>query len=108
MVDGSIYIIDSIRPDLGCIRSLLITMASKFADKRAVFDFEIDFSNGGGLQGQQFRLDIPGDEISDQELADCIVKDLRLLMVGDVRILNKKVIAESHKRAGNQTFKRHQ
>ena len=28
------------------------------AQKRVVFDFEIDFSNGGGLQGQGFRLDI--------------------------------------------------
>ena len=23
---------------------------------RVVFDFEIEFSNGGGLQGQEFRL----------------------------------------------------
>jgi arylformamidase len=80
-------------------------MANKITDKRAQFDFEIDFSNGGGIQGQQFRLDIPGDDISNQELADYIVKDLRLLMVGDVRILNKKVIAESHKRAGAQPLK---
>jgi len=28
------------------------------ADKRAVFDFEIDFLNGGGIQWQGFRLDI--------------------------------------------------
>jgi hypothetical protein len=69
-------------------------------DKRVQFDFEIDFSNGGGVQGQEFRLDIHGDNISDQELADYIVKDLRLLMVGEVRILNKKVIFERHKRAG--------
>ena len=38
--------------------------------KRVVFDFEIDFSNGGGLQGQGFRLDIEGEDISDAELAD--------------------------------------
>ncbi|MFT5707475.1 MAG: arylformamidase, partial [Oceanospirillaceae bacterium] len=30
-------------------------------DKRVQFDFEIDFSNGGGIQGQGFRLDIDGD-----------------------------------------------
>lgn len=29
-------------------------------DKRVCFDFEIDFSNGGGIQGQDFRLDIDG------------------------------------------------
>lgn len=68
------------------------------APKRVVFDFEIDFTNGGGIQGQDFRLDIAGDDISDRELADYIVQDMRLLMVGPVRILNKKIIAEPHKR----------
>lgn len=67
-------------------------------DKRVLFDFEIDFSNGGGLQGQGFRLDIHGDQISDQELADYIIEDMRLLMVGEVRILNKEIIEEPHKR----------
>jgi len=67
-------------------------------DKRVKFDFEIDFSNGGGIQGQDFRLDIEGDDISDEELAEYIVKDMRLLMVGEVRILNKQIIEEKHKR----------
>lgn len=62
-------------------------------DQRVVFDFEIDFSNVGGLQGQDFRLDI-----SDAELVEYIVRDMRLLMVGEVRILNKKIINEAHKR----------
>ena len=65
---------------------------------RVVFDFEITFTNGGGIQGQDFRLDIESDEISDAFLADYIVKDLRLLMVGKVNILNKKYIQEAHKR----------
>lgn len=67
---------------------------------RVVFDFEIDFSNGGGLQGQGFRLDIEGDTIDDADLADYIVRDLRLLMVGEVRILDKRIICEAHKRVG--------
>ena len=67
-------------------------------DKRVKFDFEIDFMNGGGIQGQGFRLDIEGDDISDQELAEYIVKDMRLLMVGEVRILNKESVIEKHKR----------
>lgn len=67
-------------------------------DKRVQFDFEVDFSNGGGIQGQSFRLDVEGDDISDHELADYIIKDLRLLMVGEVRILNKQIIQERHKR----------
>jgi hypothetical protein len=46
-------------------------------DKRVVFDFEIHFS---------------GDDISDDALAAHVIRDLRLLMVGNVRILNKKII----------------
>ena len=73
-------------------------MTSETDDKRVIFDFEIDFSNGGGIQGQGFRLDIEGDDIDDQVLADYIVEDMRLLMVGEVRILNKQIISEKHKR----------
>ena len=72
---------------------------STLAERRAVFDFEIEFSNGGGLQGQDFRLDIEGDDIADDALADYIVQDLRLLMVERVRILRKRIIAEKHKRS---------
>jgi len=67
--------------------------------RRACFDFALTFSNGGGLQGQDFRLDIEGCDISDDELAAYIIKDLRLLMVKEVRILNKTIIEEPHKRA---------
>ena len=66
---------------------------------RVQFDFDIDFSNGGGLRGESFRLDIDGEDIADQALADAIVRDLRLLMVGAVRIRNKTIIAEPHKRS---------
>lgn len=67
-------------------------------ERRVLFDFEVEFTNGGGIQGQGFRLDIPGENISDQELADYIVHDMRLLMVGKVNILNKQIIVEEHKR----------
>ncbi len=67
-------------------------------DKRVVFDFAVRFSNGGGLQGQGFRLDIVGDTISDHDLAAYIISDLRLLMVGKIDILNKQIIEEQHKR----------
>lgn len=67
-------------------------------DKRVVFDFNISFTNGGGIQGQDFRLDIAGDTITDQQLADYIVNDMQLLMVGKVDILNKYYINEKHKR----------
>jgi len=72
-------------------------MLKQSAEKRVVFDFEIDFLNGGSLQGQDFRLDIEGEEIADRDLADKVVRDLRLLMMDEVRILNKRIIEECHK-----------
>ena len=66
---------------------------------RAVFDFEIAFSNGGSLSGRDFRLDIPGDTVDEAWLAARIVEDMRLLMVGTVALANVRVIAEPHKRA---------
>lgn len=68
-------------------------------ERRVTFDFEVTFSNGGGIQGQDFRLDIEGEDISDDALAATIIKDMRLLMVGEVRILNKRIIEERHTRA---------
>ncbi len=77
--------------------------AQTSTDKRVQFDFEAIFSNGGGIQGQGFRLDIEGTDIGDAELAAYIVQDLRLLMVAEVRILNKHIITERHKRSAANT-----
>ena len=78
-------------------------------DIRVQFDFEIEFTNGGGIQGQDFRLDIDGNDISDKDLANYIANDMRLLMVGRTKIFNKKIFYEPHKRkltgtSGNQYF----
>ena len=62
--------------------------------KRVKFDFEIQFTNGGSISGNDFRLDIEGDSIADKDLADYIVADLRLLMVGQTKILNKEIFNE--------------
>lgn len=67
-------------------------------EKRVKFGFEIYFTNGGSIKGEDFRLDILGDNISDKELADYIVEDLRLQMVGQTKILNKEILTEPHKR----------
>jgi hypothetical protein len=63
--------------------SVAVTDPPRF-EHRVIFDFEVDFSNGGGLQGQQFRLDVDGDHISDEELAASLIRDMSLLMVSDV------------------------
>lgn len=70
--------------------------------RRVQFDFDIEFLNGGGIQGQGFRLDIAGEDIDEHALADYIVRDLRLLMVGHVRILNKTILIEAHKRSAGE------
>ena len=67
-------------------------------NKRVAFDFEIFFTNGGSIKGEGFRLDINGDNITDDELAEYLIKDMNLLMAGETRIYNKKIITEEHKR----------
>lgn len=64
---------------------------------RVSFDAEVEFSNGGGLQAQGFRLDAPGPSVGDHELAAMFVRHLGLLMVGSVRITAKEMIQEAHK-----------
>jgi uncharacterized damage-inducible protein DinB len=64
---------------------------------RVQFDAEITFGNSGGLQTQGFRLDIPGQDISDEDLADYLVRHLGLLVVDTVRISNKTLFQEPHK-----------
>lgn len=73
------------------------------ATERVEFDFELEFTNGGGLNGTGFRLDVPSPDVSDEWLADVLVCDLRLLMVGPVRISNRRVIEEPHKRGDRAT-----
>lgn len=69
------------------------------SEQRVVFDFDIRFSNGGSLHGEDFRLDLDGDEISDADLGTQLVDDLNLLMVGEVEISRKRYVSEPHKRA---------
>lgn len=68
-------------------------------DHRVKFDFIIHFTNGGSLSAQDFRLDIPGSNIADDQLAAYLIQDMRLLMAGRVEIANKRILREPHKRA---------
>ena len=67
-------------------------------ERRVKFDFVVHFTNGGSLSAQDFRLDIPGSDIADDELAAYLIQDMRLLMAGQVDITNKQILAEPHKR----------
>lgn len=66
------------------------------ASYRAVFDAEITFSNDGGLQAQGFRIDIPGPEITDEEIGWLFVTSLDLLMADTVVISNVRIIEEAY------------
>ncbi|SEL25028.1 cyclase family protein [Streptacidiphilus jiangxiensis] len=76
---------------------------------RVQFDADVVFANGGGLQTQGFRLDVPGPELSDDELGELLVRHLGLLMVQTVRITDRRALREAHKggrgteRAGART-----
>ncbi|WP_435204827.1 cyclase family protein [Micromonospora sp. bgisy143] len=64
---------------------------------RVQFDADVSFANGGGLRTEGFRLDVPGQEITDDDLAALFVRHLGLLMVAEVRISAKTMIREPHK-----------
>jgi arylformamidase len=66
-------------------------------ESRAQFDAEVTFQNGGRLAAEGFRLDIPAADIDDAGLAALFVRALGLLMVGTVRIANKRILREPHK-----------
>ncbi|WP_306207384.1 cyclase family protein [Actinoplanes sp. RD1] len=63
---------------------------------RAVFDAVVTFSNGGSLQTQGFRVDVPHADVTEHEIATIFVTACRLLMVGGVELSNVRVFAEPH------------
>ena len=67
-------------------------------EHRVELDFVITFRNGGGLRGEGFRLDIPGDDISDADAGALLVRDLGLSMVDQVRIVARRIVGEPHRR----------
>jgi arylformamidase len=64
---------------------------------RAQFDATVTFSNGGGLNAQGFRVDVPGPDVTEAEVADLFVASLSLLMVEQVALANLSVFEEQHK-----------
>ena len=46
---------------------------------RVKFDFRVDFTNGGYVEGHDFLLDLEGDTVSEEELKLMIVEAMNLL-----------------------------
>ncbi len=64
---------------------------------RAEFDATVVFSNGGGLQTEGLRIDVPGPNTSEQEVAELFVRSLNLLMVDRVELHRLHLFPEAHK-----------
>lgn len=64
---------------------------------RAVFDAEVTFSNEGGLQAQGFRVDVPGPEVTPEEIGRLFVTSLDLLMTESVTVHDVRIVEEAHK-----------
>jgi kynurenine formamidase len=64
---------------------------------RAEFDAVVTFSNGGGLQAQGFRVDVPHGEVTEAEIGALFVASLSLLMVDRVELSGVRIFAEPHK-----------
>jgi kynurenine formamidase len=64
---------------------------------RAIVDGAISFSNGGGIQVQGFRLDLPGQEVTHDEVGSLLVAALGLILADDVRLESVDMVEEAHK-----------
>lgn len=71
------------------------TVAS--TEHRAHFDFTIAFANGGGIQGQGFRLDLPAADIAEGAIAALLVKHLGLALVRSVELTDLRIVVEPHR-----------
>ena len=65
---------------------------------RVKFDFRVDFTNGGYVEGHDFLLDLEGNAVSDDELKKMIVESMNLARAGKVQIFKKEIV----RRGGHQ------
>ena len=72
-----------------------MTIAS--APHRAHFDFSISFANGGRLDGEDFRIDLPHPDVDVDEIAALLVQHLGLALVASVEVRDVRIVAETHR-----------
>ena len=72
-------------------------MGTFVTEYRASFDAVINFSNGGDLTVHGFRVDVPGPDAGEAEIAALFVASLGLLMTDTAELSNVEVFAEAHK-----------
>ncbi len=64
---------------------------------RAHFDARVEFTNGGGLAVEGFRIDLPTKQVTDADIARLFVEHLGLALVGTVALSNLAIVAEKHR-----------
>jgi len=64
---------------------------------RAHFDARVEFANGGGLTAEAFRLDVPGQDVDEAEVARLLIQHLGLALVGSVTLTDLKIVEEQHR-----------
>lgn len=62
------------------------------SEYRVKFDFRVDFTNGGYVEGRDFLLDLDGPSVEDGRLKEMIVSAMNLLRAGPVTIHRKQVV----------------
>jgi hypothetical protein len=71
---------------------------------RVKFDFRVDFTNGGYVEGHDFLLDLEGNTVSDEELKVMIVESMNLAKAGEVQIFKKEIVRRGeHQDASGQS-----
>jgi arylformamidase len=66
-------------------------------DFRARVDGTITFSNGGSIRVDDFRLDLPREDTSTDEIGRLLVSSLGLLMADEIDLSDVQVFEERHK-----------
>jgi kynurenine formamidase len=64
---------------------------------RAVFDARVTFGNGGSLTAEGFRVDVPGPQVTPEQVGELFVASLGLLLAGDVEVSGLRVVQEQHR-----------
>lgn len=59
---------------------------------RVKSDFRVDFTNGGHVEAKDFILDIEGDSVTPERLAEMIVSAMNLLRAGPVTIFSMQIV----------------
>lgn len=71
--------------------------AGRMTQYRAVFDVRVSFVNGGGLNADGFRLDVPRPDIAETEVARLFIQHLGLALVGEIAFDEFAIVEEPHK-----------